>query len=269
MIKAMHHYHWLALLGLLSWTTGQVHASPQTPTETELLLLPKYCLGTQHYRGFSKDTVPIDEYMRMYGKAFYHTHHYCNALIMENDIPRIKETWLKKSTANYALGEIQYVLDRSETDFKLLPDIYSTRARLLQFLGRNGEAIGALMLAIQANKQYEPGYLQLSDLFKKLGKNDKAVEVLQEGLANVPGSKRIIRKIERLGAKPDPRYLTEPSPPTPVAEGNPSPEADKPTITPATSHPPESTATGEQLRTEDTGGASHNGTKPPYCRFCP
>jgi len=166
----------------------------------ELARLPAYCRGTQQIRSVSHDPVPIETYMKRYGQAYYHLHHYCWALNSENKANTIPDKQQRNSKLFYALGDIDYVIDRSQPNFLLLPEIYTGKARILFKLDRAPEAVGALYKALQLKPDYWPASLRLSDHYKRQGDMKNARTILEKALEKTPKSKVIAKRIEELDA---------------------------------------------------------------------
>lgn len=238
---------------------------------SELALLPHYCRGTQQVRVISKDTKPIEEYVAIYGKSYYHFHHYCWALNTENNAWKTHDKFLRKSKLNYALGDIQYILERSEPSFVYLPDIYNAQARILFSLRRYAEAAIALRKAIVAKPDYVPAIARLSDYYADNGDKAQAIKTLEEGIDNTEKATTLIKKLKKLGktytGTPGNARKKEPpieEPPATIAvqpnkdmNGAMAPGSAEAPATPAgaTQHPPLS---------DDSKPPSN-----PYCRFCP
>jgi len=166
----------------------------------ELARLPAYCRGTQQIRSISHDPVPIETYMKRYGQAYYHLHHYCWALNSENKANTILDKQQRNSKLFYALGDIDYVIDRSQPNFLLLPEIYAGKARILFKLDRAPEAVGALYKAVQLKPDYWPASVRLSDYYKKQGDIKNARTILEKALEKTPKSKALMKRIAELDA---------------------------------------------------------------------
>lgn len=259
----MHKRLFIAL-----FMSSGISIADQVKTQSEVAMLPPYCSGTQLIRNISKDPKPISEYITMYGKTYSHLHHYCWALNTENNAWKTRERWLRKSKLGYALGDIQYVLDRAEPGFVFLPDIYNTRARILFSLQRDAEAITALKKAIELKPDFVTPIARLSDYYADHGDKTRAIETLEEGIDNTENAKTLLIKLKKLGktyqgtpghARKKSAPVEEPIATTPPAEINP---------TQTDSANPESTAAPEQAEEKPLTSDSQPANN-PYCRFCP
>lgn len=166
----------------------------------EVARLPPYCRGTQLIRAISKDPVPIEQYVQQYGHEYMHLHHYCWALNSENKARLMQDKYMRTSLLGYAIGDIDYVIDRSRPNFVLLPEIYTGKARILSQIGREAEAFTALSKALQVKPDYWPASLRLSDYYKKHGDVENAKKVLASALQKNPNVKIIQKRLGELSA---------------------------------------------------------------------
>lgn len=240
----------------------------EVKTQSEVAMLPPYCSGTQLIRNISKDPKPISEYITMYGKTYSHLHHYCWALNTENNAWKTRDRFLRKSKLGYALGDIQYVLDRAEPGFVFLPDIYNTRARILFSLKRDAEAVAALKKAIELKPDFVTAIARLSDYYVDHGDKARAINTLEEGIDNTENAKTLLKKLKKLGktyqgtpghARKKDVPVEETVATTPPVEINP---------TQSNSNNSESSAETEKAEEKPFAGDSQPANN-PYCRFCP
>ncbi|MBI1285826.1 MAG: hypothetical protein GC183_16090 [Thiobacillus sp.] len=255
------------------------HADRVT-NERELMLLPEYCRGTQGLRQISKlPKSAVDNYYKTYGETYHHLHHYCWALMSEYNAFKILEAGPRSNKLKEAIGDIDYVLNKNPpATFPPLAEIYTTRARILFKLDRPGEAAADLVRATSLKPVYQPAYTQLSDYYLKIGQKDKAVAILEEGVANDPSPTSLLRKLEKLGkpyqGTPGSALAKQREPEAPEQTANQSAApAQKAGAQPASgdssdaaSTPQAGSAQTDSKATEPPAiGAPGN----PYCRFCP
>lgn len=169
----------------------------------DLALLPPYCKYTQDFR----DKVPRgaaadDELARwraVLGPTYNHMHHYCWGLMKANRGALMARSDLaRRHYLSDAVTEFDYVIERAPADFVLLPEILSRKGESLVRLGRGSEAIVSFERAIQIKPDYWPPYAHASDLFKDLGDNAKARELLERGIASAPDSSALKRRLTDL-----------------------------------------------------------------------
>lgn len=244
----------------------------QVKSLSELALLPPYCAGTQQVRTVSKDPKPIAEYIAIYGQPYNHLHHYCWALNAENNAWRIRDRFLRKSKLGYALGDIQYVLDRSGPDFVLLPEILNTQARILFSLKRDSEAAIALNKAISIKPDYAQAYERLSDYYVDTGNKAQAIAILERGIGNTEKATRLIKRLAKLGktypgVPGDMRAVKSSEDDTTKVETVPANNENS-----ALSNSPPETMEQSSSSSGENKPPSAADTQPksnPYCRFCP
>lgn len=259
----MHNRLFIALV-----LSSSVAIADQVETQSELAMLPPYCSGTQLIRNISKDPKPIEEYIAMYGNTYSHFHHYCWALNTENNAWKTNDKFLRKSKLGYALGDIQYVLDRAEPGFVFLPDIHNTRARILFSLQRDAQAVAALKKAIELKPDFVTAIARLSDYYADHGDKASAIKTLEDGIDNTENANTLLKKLKKLGKT----YQGTPGHARKKAVPNDAPLATTPPaqINPTQANPANSepNASPEKIEEKPLTGDSKPANN-PYCRFCP
>lgn len=241
---------------------------PKNPTD--LAILPEYCKGTQFLRDVSKlPMARVKAYYAEYGPTYNHLHHYCGALFAEFNADQILDKGPRLNAYNIALDNLDYVLKKDPpASFPLLPEIHTSRGRILLKMGRPGEAIAELNKVIEMKPDYEPAYIELSEYYLTTGKKQNAISILEKGVENNPSPSRLLKRLEKLGKpfKGTPgsalaRQQATDSPPSESTVSPPAPSGSKGSDQPAPSDPSNGA----------TGGAAPAIGKPgnPYCRFCP
>ena len=248
---------------------------------SELALLPQYCRGADSIRRISKDTTPVEQYKAIYGYSYIHIHHYCFALNAENKALRMKPGD-RRVKLTYSLVDYKYVLDRAPPDFILLPEIYTSRARVFFTLKRDGEAVADLFKAIQLKADYSPAYARLSEYYQRIDDKSNAIKILEQGLSytkNPTNTTFFIRRLEKLGIayqgtpgsalpkEDDSAHDKKPGDLTEKTESAGNAQASQPDKTPLPATP-----STENIIPDQTGQntPADQPAKPnPYCRFCP
>lgn len=253
--------------------SSSIAIADEVKTQSELALLPPYCSGTQTIRNISKDPKPYEEYLSLYGNTYSHLHHYCWALNTENNAWKTSDRYLRKSKLGYALGDIQYVLDRAEPGFVFLPDIYNARARILFSLQRDAEAVTALKKAIELKPDFVTPIARLSDYYVDRGDKARAIKTLEEGIDNTENAKTLLKKLKKLGKtyQGTPGHARQKE--TPIEEPPATiaiPPNQEMNSGATASDNPEASATPVET-TSQTPPISGDSKPPnnPYCRFCP
>jgi len=245
---------------------GEPPSSGRNVSVADLAFLPAYCRGTQLIRDVSKDPKSVQEYVTTYGKPFIHLHHYCWALNWEKKAWRSNARGQRDWNLERALGDIKYVLDRSDEGFVLLPEIYSTQARILSTLNRDPLAIVALQNAIKVKPDYAPAYVKLSEYYVQANNKTQAIKVLEQGIDHIEKPATLIKQLAKLGVT----YQRAPgaalkNAPTPDQEKEAAPLTERPAIPePETAVP---AAPPNQSKSETPPETTNKAN--PHCRFCP
>jgi tetratricopeptide (TPR) repeat protein len=187
---------WVALILML--LTTMAHAD-RIENLAELARLPAYCRGTQQIREISQEpSYKVQEYYAKYGPTYNHLHHYCWALNTENRVsiqnPRDGKFWL-----GTAIGDIDYVLHQNhDPKFILLPEIYTSKARILFKIDQAADAIPWLQKAIATRPDYVPAYARLSDYYAERGDTAEAIKILKQGIAKSKKADMLNRRLGEL-----------------------------------------------------------------------
>lgn len=139
----------------------------------------------------------------MLGKDFRHLHHYCWALINLNratryGIPKLQRKGLLESV----LSDYQYVLDRADPEFLLLPEILTRAGEAELMLARPERAGEAFARARQLKPDYWPAYSHWIEYLIGKGRRGEAKEFAREGLEISPSSKTLQEQYRLLGGNP-------------------------------------------------------------------
>lgn len=246
-------------------------------TQAELALLPRHCYGAEQVREISRDPRSKNDYAQIYGFEYIYFHHYCWALNSENIATMIADKFLRESKLQYAIGDLDFSINRSRDTFVFMPDMLTAKARILGKLGRNGEAIAILYKLIRIKSNYAPAYRDISSFYEKLGAKDKALGTLEDGLKIIPDSRLLLKEYRRISGV---EFIAPAEPPPPATSATtPLPDLSNlpPEGEPTTAHPMPNT---KPLQPSDPGSTNMdqgavedpNTTKNsanPYCRFCP
>lgn len=178
-------------------------------SETEYRMLPDYCKaqGNVEQSYFQKYYNPgrAQQWKDAFGSNnFQHFHHYCWSLVAIAQAYSSTAIGSRLSLATGAIRDIEYVLERSSSDFVLLPMIYTKlgEAYLLARDDRNAEA--AFRKAWEVDPSYWRPYVWWAGRLKQRGKTREALAVAEEGLKNAPGTKslqNLIRDLRSTGKK--------------------------------------------------------------------
>jgi Flp pilus assembly protein TadD len=84
--------------------------------------------------------------------------------------------------AAQALATFDHALTLSPNDIQTLND----RAMLLAEMGRSDEAITELQRLLELDPLYGPTYLNLARVYRRMGDEDAARAIIEQGRAHVP-----------------------------------------------------------------------------------
>jgi tetratricopeptide (TPR) repeat protein len=168
----------------------------------EVELLPPYCKHTQLFR----DRVPggnnaaeIERWSKLFGSSYSALHHYCWALMKTNRALFLaRSTQTREFYLRGAVGEIDYVLERSSPSFVLLPELLTKKGENLLRLGRGPNAVVELQRAIETKPDYWPPYAALSDYYKDIGHRVLSREVLEKGISAAPDAQALRNRLAAL-----------------------------------------------------------------------
>jgi len=167
-----------------------------------LAKLPPYCRNALVYRDHVPDgnnKAAIERWFKVMGDDFINIHHYCHGLQLTNRALFGSGTKIERDRAlSLSIPEFDYVIQRADSTFSLLPEILTKRGENLFLLERNPEAIATLIKAIEVRRDYWPPYAALSDHYKKNGQLDEARNWLKKGLAASNGAKALERRLKEL-----------------------------------------------------------------------
>lgn len=189
----MKRINFLLISCLLILLTSKTYADfPKT--ELEFAQLPSYCKA----KASGSDSAIYKQWDKKMGHdMFDHMHHYCSGLNGLNKGYYLKEPY-KTRTLTGALGGIDYVLERANKNFYLLPEMHLKKGEIYQLLNENQKAIEEFNIAIKSHPKYSPPYYYLANLYMKNKNKDKAVSILNQGLEYNPNSKLLSKKLSKI-----------------------------------------------------------------------
>ena len=199
-------------------STAAQAGKPDNVTEAEMALLPPYCPDTQTFKygdALSNPSPNAPKWVGLMGKGFWTMHHYCWALLnlARAQKPSMPEN-IRDATRHYAIEDMKFVLQNTEPDFILLPEIYTKIGDVELALRRPAEANVAFAKARSLKPSYWPAYLNWAEYLRRTGEKAKAREMVEEGLSYSPDAKALRRLLTDLGGDPRtiaPRPSEEPT----------------------------------------------------------
>jgi tetratricopeptide (TPR) repeat protein len=171
----------------------------------DVAMLPAYCKYTQEFQERvpgGNDPDAIERWKVVLGPTYIHLHHYCWGMMKANRGSYMaRSRFARNHYLSDAIGEFNYVIERSPETFVLLPEILSRKGETLVRLGRGGEAVLSFERSLQIKPDYWPPYGHLADYYKEMGDPAKAREMLERGLKEVPDAAALKRRVAELDGK--------------------------------------------------------------------
>jgi hypothetical protein len=203
---------WAAGIALALVATSAAAQKPADVTDGEMALLPPYCPDTQTMSAVDpRGTEKAARWVAVLGNAFWGLHHYCWGLIRVN---RASHAGVNPQMRRYlyesAINDYRYVLENSQPNFVLLPEIYLRIGEASTELQAYASALDAFQRSREAKPDYWPAYVRAAAVLTRLGKNADAAALLQEGLTRVPNEPALIEAYKRTG-RALPKPMTTPS----------------------------------------------------------
>ncbi|WJW74450.1 hypothetical protein QVG61_07950 [Thiohalobacter sp. IOR34] len=164
-------------------------------TEADFSLLPPYCKVKMRQ---PRQSPEWRMWSRRLAGGFNHIHHYCAALHSINLANRSKRAQRRKELLTSAYKDMVYVEEHAARNFVLRPEILVKKGKVLERLGKAGEAVTAYQQAIRLNTKYSPAYIALADYYKSVGKRDLALDIVEKGIEQAPRSKGLRRRLREL-----------------------------------------------------------------------
>jgi tetratricopeptide (TPR) repeat protein len=196
-------------------------------------------------------------------------YHYCGALVEINRYYKSSDKQDRKFLIQNSIGNLDYMISHAEQSSALMPEIYFTKGRILVLDGRNAEAVKEFLQAIRLKPDYADPYAAMADFYARIEKKQDALKILQEGLRQIPTSRKLARRYQELGGKlPRPEAnpplaetaKPETQPPVPVETAKKVLEA----APVAARQAPEPEPASPSERPPEKIGSPSN----PWCRFC-
>lgn len=104
---------------------------------------------------------------------------------------------------NIAIESLEEIVEKEDRPAEALSMLGVALARSGKDMKR---AIALCREAIVKNSLNASFYYNLADLYRRVSRKDKAIEVLKEGLSAIPGNKRLANAINRFGIRRPPVF---------------------------------------------------------------
>lgn len=199
----------IGLILTLGWGQGARASYWEAIADEDFQFLPAYCkLAVRRYNysarwgGLTPDQMSqLQGFEKRMGCAG-DFHHYCAGL-WHLHTTALPNPWLPRDhLLREAVGEFQYTLRGCErADAPMKPEILTNQARAYIGLKDYKSAVKVLTEAIRRNPKYIDAYTELSGVFLKVSSPDDARRTLEDGLKQVPDSRILKNRLERLSSK--------------------------------------------------------------------
>jgi len=256
----------ILLLGLEvsnSPTVAAVLAYGITPGE--MARLPPSCAARMKS---DKQSPEYQAWRKQIGENFADFHHYCHGINFINRYWGASSPQERRFYLQQAIAEFHYIERAQKPDFTMGAELYSNLGEVFKLMGKPGEAIRDFTRALTINPKIVKPYLQLADLYEGIKDRVHALEVITEGLRNVPDSKSLQHRYLELGGKlpyPEPIHSTPIEADQPVTA--PPKKAEAPTAAEKATDEAPTPAPAIDPAAPDAPPPIGS-PKNPYCRFC-
>ena len=198
---------------LLASSTSVLAGKPDNVTDAEMALLPRYCADVQGFKygdAYYNTSPNAPKWVGMMGKGFWAMHHYCWALLTlgRAQKPMVAPN-LRQAMREYAIGDMQYVIENTTPDFIMLPEIYTKIGEVQLLLKHPTEANAAFARARSLKPDYWPAYIGWAEYLQRAGEKAKARELVADGLSS-PQAKALRTLFTELGGDPAPSLRDPP-----------------------------------------------------------
>ena len=192
--------HLTLALALMATERIAIAAWPANVTPTEIALSSPFCAYIRSEKHFSGNLSPTGRgWQSVLGSGFLHIHHYCYGQVYLQRAMRYGNSPAeRKFLLTSALGEFQYVVRNSKSDFVLLPEIYTRMGDVQLLLSLPKDANESFARARAIKPDYWPGYSHWTEFLIRSGKRSEAKQLVIEGLKYSPKSKPLAQQYREL-----------------------------------------------------------------------
>lgn len=179
--------------------SGLARASIE-PSVNEVNLLPEYCRHSQVFaeKFGNKDQQKL--WAAKIGSTFWWIHHYCWGLVHIQRSSKVRVTpEVRRYNLGRAVTEIDWVLERSPSDFVLAPELWTRRGETLVKLKDYAAAEQSFQRALDQRKDYWPAYAGMAQAHIDRGDKTSARTVLETALSSVSEKRVLQRMLSELG----------------------------------------------------------------------
>ena len=162
-------------------------------------LVPMDCLYTNSTAHSVAQPEVYQSLVRRYGEGWTHMHHYCNALRQFIEYNRFGTPAPRRNELSWRIiGELDYVIRWSPTDFALLPMVMLKRVDYLMHFGRVREGIEGLNDMIEMFPKQAEAHARLAWYLRRAGRQAEAEAVLSRARGVVADTAELDAAVQRL-----------------------------------------------------------------------
>lgn len=190
----------IACLALLGGVPVVALSEPRNVSDGEIALLPVYCKDKE-WNGGSVETYRKERWIASLGNSWKGVHHYCWALVnVRRAMLTAANPVQRKYLIEVAVSDYFFAIENSTAEFLVLPEIHLRLGEAYELLNQPAAAIKAYENAIKLKPDYWPAYQRQAEVLIKLKLNDRAKQVVAEGLRAVAEQPELLELSKRLGA---------------------------------------------------------------------
>jgi tetratricopeptide (TPR) repeat protein len=130
-----------------------------------------------------------------------HLHHYCWALLIRPSYLRARDKTRRQYLYKMMIGDINYVLTNSNRTWQYFHILLLEQAQLMMLEQDYAGSLGKANEALRYKPKFDRAYALISDVYRRMGDNEKAKEAIREGLQENPKSSLLRARLKRLGEK--------------------------------------------------------------------
>lgn len=179
-------------LALMALSPGALALNTNQMTPQERAVLPEFCEFTQTFVQSDSAGRRYQAYVRRFGKPWTSVHHYCWAIaaMLRYNSPNI-QAQERQSLAQSAIGDIDYVLERSDPSFVLWYQIVSRKGRILILQKKFSEAEELAKSLIATFPKRADSYGLLAEVYYSSNRNNQARSVIERAKKEVDDLDRL------------------------------------------------------------------------------
>ncbi len=192
---------------------AQTDAGRPRYTDVDWGLLPEWCIDSQDgpYGSPSYGDGSVvgrsrsprsDKWTGIFGRDFWHMHHFCRALHAERRATLLETSAKEKVAAlGKAMNDYQYLIENCTPGMPLMPEVHYRLGDIYLRLGDLPQASQAFAASRRIKPDYWPAYTRWADELVTLRLFDRAQELIEEGLRHAPTDANLLERKQQLASR--------------------------------------------------------------------